>query len=108
MKEILVHVLITVALVAVWVGIHVLAQRRTIRLLHRWASRNRFKLVEYHERTLMESAPFSFWTSHRRPNFFVRVLDENQRQRTGWVRIGTATSSIWGNPDAVEVKWDGF
>ena len=82
-------------------------QRRELQMLRKWAERNRFELINTRPRRLLESAPFPFWTSGRMPNHFVRVRDAMGRERSGWVRLGTYASSIYGKGlERVEVKWE--
>ncbi len=76
-------------------------------MLQRWAEQSQFQLVQFRQRAFSERAPFSFWTSHRTPNYFVRVRDQQGRERSGWVRLGTVLECIyWGSNDKVEVRWE--
>jgi len=38
-----------------------------------FAANLHFELMHSRERRFLEAAPFSFWTSHRTPNYLVRV-----------------------------------
>ena len=75
--------------------------------VQRWAERNAMELQQVRERALFEPSPFCLWTSHRTPNYFVRVRDQQGRERCGWVRLGTISGSIFGeSKDKVEVRWE--
>lgn len=99
-------VLATLTVTAILAGYR-RGQKREALMVQRWAERNHFELLDSRERALLEPAPFSFWTSHRTPNYFVRVRDQHGKERSGWVRLGTVFESIyWGSKDKVEVRWE--
>ncbi len=76
-------------------------------MIQRWAEKSGFELLHFRQRAFSETAPFSFWTSHRAPNYFVRVRDRDGKERSGWIRLGTFFESIyWCDKDKVEVRWE--
>ena len=76
-------------------------------MLQRWAEQSQVELLHFRQRAFTESAPFSFWTSHRTPNYFVRVRDRSGKERSGWLRLGTVIESIYfGGKNKVEVRWE--
>ena len=102
MKEVAICI---VALVAV-VGLYRYGRRREVLMLKRWAEESHFQLLHCRQRMFSEAAPFSFWTTHRTPNYFVRVKDERGTERSGWVRLGNVVeSTYWGGKNQVEVRW---
>jgi hypothetical protein len=107
MKEIAIVAVIGAGAIAALLGLYGHGRRREVWMLRRWAGRSRFELLCFRQRAFVEAAPFSFWTSHRTPNYFVTVRDEQGRERSGWVRLGTVFESIyWDGKDKVEVKWE--
>src|SRR5438067_1897219 len=96
----------TVLIAAIFAGYRH-GRRREILMLQTWAERNHFQLLDFRQRAFCEPAPFLFWTSHRQPNYFVRVRNQHGKERSGWVRLGTIWESIyWGGKDKVEVRWE--
>ena len=82
-------------------------RKREHRFLKRWADDNHFEFLEIRQRKFLESAPFSFWTSHSLPNYFVRVRDQSGKESSAWLRLGNITQSIlWNKKINIEVKWD--
>jgi len=76
-------------------------------MLHRWAERSQFELLHFRQRAFNEPAPFTFWTSHRMPNYFIKVRDRGGKERSGWLRLGTLFECIYGDgKDKVEVRWE--
>jgi hypothetical protein len=107
MKEIAATAALAVAVVAAILALYRRGRQREIQMLKRWAERSHFELLHSRERRFLEGAPFSFWTSHRTPNYFVKVRDQQGRERSGWVRLGTVFESIyWEGKDKVEVRWE--
>jgi hypothetical protein len=107
MKEIAATAALAVVLVALILALYRRGQRREISMVQRWAARSHLELLSLRGRAFFEPAPFSFWISHRTPNYFVRVRDQQGKERSGWVRLGTVFESIyWGGKDKVEVRWD--
>jgi hypothetical protein len=107
MKEIATAAGLAVIAVAAILALYRRGQRREIQMLKIWAERSHFELLHSRERRFLEGAPFSFWTSHRTPNYFVKVRDQQGRERSGWVRLGTVFERIyWGGKDKVEVRWE--
>jgi len=72
-------------------------KRSELVTVQKWAERNSMELLHARERALFEPAPFFFWTSHRTPNYFVRVRDQHGKERCGWIRLGTFWGCILGD-----------
>lgn len=107
MKEILIAAAVAIGAIAAILGLYRFGRRREVQMLRLWAERSRFELLQFRQRAFSERAPFSFWTTHRTPNYFVRVRDQQGKERSGWVRLGTVFESIyWGGKDRVEVRWE--
>jgi hypothetical protein len=105
MKEVVAAAIVGLVLVAAILVGYRRGQRREATMVQQWAEKNHFELMHFRERAFLEPAPFSFWTSHRTPNYFVRVRDQQGRERAGWVRLGTVFESIcWGGRDKVQVR----
>ena len=107
MNEITVAAAIATVIIVAQLAVNRLGRRREILMLKRWAERSQFQLLEFRQRAFSEPAPFSFWSSHRTPNYFIKVRDQEGKERSGWVRLGNFFESIyWGGRDEVKVKWD--
>lgn len=107
MKEIAAAAALVVVVIAAVLALYRRGQRREMQMLNQWAERSHFELLHSRERRFLEGTPFSFWTSHRTPNYFVKVRDQQGRERSGWVQLGTVFESIyWGGKDKVEVRWE--
>jgi hypothetical protein len=103
-KEIISHAGIALAVILVWLGIYWLGRLREKSLLRNWAEKNRFHLLSFRQRRFFEPAPFALLTSHRQPAYFVTILDDQGKERSAWVRLGTVWGSVWSS--AVEVSWN--
>ena len=107
MKEIVLAAGLGTVLISIVLALYRWGQRRAVSMVQRWAEKNRFELLHFRERALFESAPFSFLGSNRTPHYFVRVRDQQGRERHGWIRLGTGLVGIFGaGKDKVEAKWD--
>ncbi len=107
MKETVIAALVAIGAVAAVIGLYWFGRRREVVMLHRWAEQSQVELLHFRQRALSEPAPFSFWTSHRTPNYFVRVRDRDGKERSGWLRLGSLFESIyWGGKNKVEVRWE--
>ncbi len=107
MNEIVVAAALGTVITAAILAAYRWEQRHEILMVQRWAEKNRMKLLHLRARRLLEPAPFSFWTSHMTPNYFVGVRDQQGKERSGWVRLGTIFEGThWGGKDKVEVRWE--
>lgn len=76
---------------------------RSRSLLQRWASENGLQILDS---KLSPSGPPSWnWTSSRSQTvYFVRVRDNDGRERRGWVRCGSFWAGVFS--DKTEVRWE--
>ena len=107
MKELVIATVVAVGAIATILGVYRFGRRREVVMLQRWAQRSHFELLHFRQRAFTEPAPFTFWTSHRMPNYFVKVRDRDGKERRGWLRLGTLFESIyWDGKHKVEVRWE--
>jgi len=107
MKEFVMAGVVAAGAIAAILGLYRFGRRREAQMLQRWAEQSGFELLQFRQRAFSESAPFFFLTTHRAPNYFVNVRDQQGTERSGWVRLGTVLESIyWGGKDKVEVQWE--
>src|SRR3954452_19232763 len=107
MKETVIAAVVAFGAVAAVVGLYLFGRRREVVMLQRWAEQSQVELLHFRQRAISEPAPFSSWTSHRRPNYFVRVRDREGKERSGWLRLGSLFESVcWDGKDKVEVRWE--
>jgi hypothetical protein len=82
-------------------------RRREIWMLQNWARENHFELLSFRQRRFFEPAPFWFLSGHRTPAYLVTIRDEQGKQRSAWIRLGTLWEGIcWGGKHVVTVKWN--
>ena len=107
MKETVIAAVVAIGAVAAVIGLYWFGRRREVVMLQRWAEQSEVELLHFKQRAFSEPTPFSFWTSHRTPNYFVRVRDRGGKERSGWIRLGSVFESIyWGGKNKVEVRWE--
>ncbi|HYG36596.1 MAG TPA: hypothetical protein VEC99_17515 [Clostridia bacterium] len=107
MKGMAITAAVATGAVAAIVCMYQWGRHREILILQRWAEQNHLELLHFRQRAFSESAPFPFWTSHRTPNYFVRVRGRDGKERSAWLRLGTVfESTYWGGKDKVQVKWE--
>ncbi len=89
---------IVVAVLLVWWH-----YRRSASLLEQWARRHRYRILSQ-QYCYFFKGPF-FWTSSKDQVVYrVTVQDEEDRERTGWVRCGGYFFGLLS--DNVEARWD--
>ena len=72
-------------------------------ILQEWADDNGYQLLQAEYRWFRKG-PF-FWTSSRgQVVYYVTVLDQQGRERKGWVRSGSWWLGLFSNK--VEARWD--
>src|SRR5580658_6870631 len=92
--------------IAVSGGLVLLTMRMTARadtILWNWARKNGFELV-HSERCFFTGGFNPLMTSRNQVVYFVKVRDQDQRERSGWVRCGSWAGFIFFSDEA-EVKW---
>src|SRR5512133_214680 len=95
--------LLAVVGLAVFIGWSWLFERRARIILQKWASENRYEILE--RRSPFHTSKFSFWTTSRgQIVYFVRVRDTGCHERSAWVRCGSFWSSLLSSDD-IEVRW---
>jgi hypothetical protein len=72
-------------------------------LLEQWAVKNGFDILHSESRDLFQG-PFFWTTSRGQTVFYVRVRDDQGRERSGWIRFGGWITGLW--TDKSEVKWE--
>src|ERR1035437_10100484 len=92
--------LICVAIIMVVTVVWSFSRGRTI--LNRWAQDNGFQILHSEIRTLC-AGPFTWTSSRNQIVYFVRVLDKEGREHSGWVRCGSFWRGI--SSDKTEVRW---
>jgi len=92
--------LICIAIVMVVAVVWSFSRGRT--LLNRWAQENGFQILHSEIRTLC-AGPFTWTSSRNQIVYFVRVLDKEGREHSGWVRCGSFWRGI--SSDKTEVRW---
>lgn len=88
----------------------VLSMVRSSKLLHTWAARNGYRIVQQQRRWLRKG-PFLFRTSRAQTVYRITVANAAGRERTGWAKCGNwffglfinETQVQWDEPD---VAWD--
>ncbi len=76
---------------------------RSSDLLHQWAERHGYRIVQQEYRNFFKG-PF-FWTSSKGQTvYYVTVEDRAGHRRNGWVRCGGWFLGLLSND--VEVRWD--
>lgn len=73
--------------------------RKHNQVLQKWASDNNFRLLHF-ERCFFTGGFSLLTTSRNQTVYFVKVQDHENRERSGWVRVG----GFMGG-DNTEVKW---
>jgi hypothetical protein len=103
-KEVFALAAIAVILVtAILCGYRWLIQR-DLSILRKWAEENKFEVLSS-ERRNPGSGPFSYWSGPKKTVYFIKVRDEYEKERSGWVRFG----SFWGgtlDSTKAEVMWN--
>jgi len=94
--------LILIGFAAIVVVMVVWSFSRGRALLNRWAQDNGFQILHSEMRTLC-AGPFTWTSSRNQMVYFVRVRDQEGRERSGWVRCGSFWLGIWS--DKTEVRW---
>jgi hypothetical protein len=75
---------------------------RSNSLLHRWAAKNRYRIIRQEYRFF--KGPY-LWTSTKgQTAYYVVVEDPDGNKRSGWVRCGSWLFGLLS--DNVEVRWD--
>ena len=69
-------------------------------VLPRWAKQHGFRIIRQ-EAPIFHQGPFP--RNQYRPVYFVTVEDQQQRQKSGWVRLGWWY--VVGFKENVEVRW---
>jgi hypothetical protein len=103
-KEILGSVVIAAVLVGGTLWAYSRERRRGSSILRTWAEENKFEVLFSEPRVLLRAGPFPYWKNPKQPVFFVRVRDEQGKQRSGWVRFGSFWGGTWDSHKA-DAKW---
>jgi hypothetical protein len=93
---VLVSVLVIAVLSYMW------SLTRSRKLLEQWAAGNGYNLL-LAERRLFWLGPFWWHTSKGQVVFHVTVRDQEGRERSGWVRVGSHFGGLFS--DKTEVRW---
>ena len=72
-------------------------------LLHQWAERRGYRIVQQEYRNFFKG-PFFWTTSRGQTVYYVTVEDRQGQQRNGWVRCGGRFLGLLS--DNVDVRWD--
>jgi hypothetical protein len=76
---------------------------RSRQVLEEWARREGYELVQSEYRMLFRG-PFFLTSSKGQTVYYVRVRDQNGRERSGYVRCGSWFFGLWTND--VEARWE--
>ena len=107
MRELFIAAAVAIGAIAAILGLYRLGRRREVVMLRRWAEHSHLELLSFRQRAFAEAAPFTFWTTHKTPNYFVTVRDSHGKERSGWLRLGTFfEGTYWSGKNKVEVRWE--
>jgi hypothetical protein len=70
-------------------------------VLPRWAKQHGFRIIRRELRTFFQGP---FFLNKYKPVYYLTVEDQEQRQRTGWIRLGCWF--IIGFIEKIEVQWE--
>jgi hypothetical protein len=73
------------------------------KILEGWAAGSGFNILRA-ERRVFWMGPFWWRTSKGQAVFYVTVLDQEGRERSGWVRVGSYFGGLFS--DKVTVQWE--
>jgi len=71
-------------------------------LVERWAKNNGFQILQSEIRPWC-AGPFTWRSSRGQIVYFVRVLDTEGKERSGWVQCGSFWCGV--SSDKTEVRW---
>ncbi len=91
------------ALLLIGIGLTMWQRERANDMLNKWAAQNQFR-IEQREHRLFRKGPFLWTTGRGQYVYRVVVRDQNGRERTGWVRLGSWLFGIWD--EKVQVYWE--
>jgi hypothetical protein len=104
-KEIVASLAIATLLIGGILALYRWGERRDSWILRKWAEENKLHLLLSEKRVLLGRGPFSYWKAPKQTVYFIRVRNQQGKERSGWVRFG----SYWGgtmDSDKAEAKWE--
>jgi hypothetical protein len=104
-KEIVGSVAIAALLIGGVLAFYRWGGRRDSSILRKWAEENRLQVLLSERRVLLGRGPFSYWRAPKQTVYFVRVRDQQGKERSGWLRFGSYWGGTWDS-DKAEAKWE--
>ncbi len=76
---------------------------RSNELIDQWARANNLQILQKEARNFLRGP--MFWTTGKSQTVYrITVIDQNGRQRSGWVRCGGMFLGL--HSDKIDVRWD--